>query len=216
MHYPIFNSIINKIQTELQNRDIKTQNFRVWTDKTINAIGLDISIDLSKVSDHVKALIIHLDWDRFREINLARQLEGMQNHPMLKSGKATNFVVVPRIDVEVNWVFNTDLIYDSINNRKGQARVEAASRWMDSVNQKIRNVIHGDDVITRWHVEVEGDSEGRYLAVMSLISYLDYELSGTTDLNDIHRFVGRRLQQILVRTNKIILMADKSFADAAA
>lgn len=216
MHYPIFNSIINKIQTDLQNRDIKTQNFRVWTDKTINAIGLDITIDLTKISDHIKTLNLHLDWDRFREINLARQLEGMQNHPMLKGGKFANIVVIPRIDVEVNWLFNTDLIYSSIDSRKGQARIEAASRWMDSVNQKIRSVIHGDDVITRWHVEAEGDSEGRYLSVMSLISYLDYEFSGITDLNDVHKFVGRRLQQILVRTNKVIMVADKSFIEAAA
>jgi hypothetical protein len=216
MQYPIFNSIINKIQTDLQNRDIKTQHFRVWTDKTINAIGLDISINLSHTSRHINKLVLHLDWDKFREINLARQLEGMQNHPMLNGGRFTDIVVIPRIDVEVNWVFNTDLIHESLHDRRGQARVEAASRWMESVNRKIREVTLGDEVITRWHVEMEGDTEGRYLSVMSLISYFDYELSGINDINDVHRFVARRLQQILVRTNKVMMLADESFMEAAA
>lgn len=215
MEYPIFNSIINKIKTDLQNRDIKTQNFRVWSDTTINAIGLDVGIDLSHASEHIKTLNIHLDWDKFREINLARQLDGMQNHPMLKRGTFTDIKVNPRIDAEVNWVFNVEHIYNSLNDRKGKVRVDAASRWMDVINQKIRGVIHSDE-LTRWHVEIEGDTEGRYLSVMSLISYFDYDLDAINNLNDLHAFLGRRLQQILVKTNKVIMVADKSFLEVAA
>jgi hypothetical protein len=215
MEYPIFNSIINKIKTDLQNRDIKTQKFRVWRDTTINAIGLDLEIDTSNASDHISTLNIHLDWDRFREVNLARQLEGMQNHPMLKRADLSDIKVKPRIDVEVNWVFNIDRFYDSLNDRKGKVRVDAAGKWMDVINKKIRGIIQSDE-LTRWHVEIEGDTEGRYLSVMSLISYFDYELDGICILNDLHTFIGRRLQQILVKTNKVIMVADKSYLEVAA
>src|SRR5690625_628314 len=104
MTYPIFNSVINRIEDDLHNRNITINTFRTWNEDRINATGLEIEIDLSQSSDFMKALSINLDWDRFRETVLARQLKGMQEHPFLQEGHMVSTSISPVIDIEMNWL----------------------------------------------------------------------------------------------------------------
>lgn len=84
MHYPIFKSIVNTVQTQLDKRGIQSNKFKTWEDSKINAIGLELEVNLSKNSSFVNALSINFDWDSFRETQVARSLDVCMNIPFLK------------------------------------------------------------------------------------------------------------------------------------
>jgi len=209
MKYPIFNSFIKHIQNELQRRNIRTETFTQWNETVLNATGLEIGIPLSDHSKLVKLATIHFDWDVFREGTLAGQLPGMDKHPLLKKNKLHTTSVEPGMDVEVTWQFDVSAFMGLKN------RVEVSSNWMEGFTKRLQETYPHDEAITRWHVEIEGDENGRYLAVMSLITYLTVQFDHVKDLNEVHNVSTRALQRILIRTNRILQMADEVAIKAA-
>lgn len=217
MKYPIFNTFINRIKSDLNRKNIEPAEFHVWTDETINATGLEIKIDLSGLSNHVRDVTINFDWDKFREINCARQLPGMEKHPLLAANTAIEHSsVLPGMDVEVTWNLRPDVVLNDQSKAADLDRIERASIWMDTINKRIHDTLPSDYIISRWHIEVDGDTVGRYLSTMSLISYFQFTLNQMTDLNQILDFISRKLQLILVRSNRIIQIAESSLKSVAA
>ncbi|MEX2641662.1 MAG: hypothetical protein WD266_13315 [Balneolales bacterium] len=215
MNYPIFNSIVKQIEAELVKRATKINNFRVWEEEAINAAGLEFSIDLSGDTNQIKSFSINLDWDKFREARLAQQLKGMDKHPLIHQPNISGRNIVPSIDVEVIWHFNEKAVLETASSMTGNHRIDTASQWMDNINKEISETLPSDNLITRWHVEIEGDLNGKYLSDMSLISYLQYPLDETSSLNNIHKLVGKNIQQLLVRTNKIVQIAETTLKKVA-
>lgn len=216
MHYPIFSSIVNTIDIQLEKRGISAKTFSTWENSKINATGLELEINLSKVSKYMKTLSINFDWDGFREHSLAKQLEGMESHPFLKIDKLNESKISPTIDVEVSWLFDVGLCQPELPNHSGNYRIEKASEWMDSVNKKVNQLLIKDDIITRWHIEIEGDEQGRYLSAINLISYFQYQLTSPKSLNEVTHFVSRRLHDLLLKANKVIFIADEILAESVA
>ena len=216
MTYPIFNSVVKRIENNLQNRDISINSFRTWNEDRINATGLEIEIDLSQSSEFVKALSINLDWDRFRETVLAKQLKGMEEHPFLQEKNMVSTSLSPDIDIEISWLFNEKAPHSSLAAQNGYHNAEAASLWMDEINQKINDLLADDEIITRWHVEIEGTQVGRYLSAVNLISYFQYTLSELKSLNEVHRFVIKILQELLVKSNRVMQLAEETLQQQAA
>ena len=56
MQYPIFNSFINRIKADLNKKNIKSEEFVVWTEETINAIGLELRIQLDDISPYLQSV----------------------------------------------------------------------------------------------------------------------------------------------------------------
>ena len=215
MNYPIFNAIVNQLETRLSKRSIQVDQFRLWKEEKINATGLEIGMDLSSRSPLVERLIIHLDWDKFREAGLARQLPGLQKHPLLNDGFFSDKGLSPYIDAEIIWSFREEPLYEKLHSTVGNRRMEAAKQWMDVINREIKSAFAGEDLITRWHVDIEGDLNGRYVTNMSLISYMQYELDAFSTLNDIHLFMEQNMQRIVLKTDSIIKIASKTLEMAA-
>ncbi|MBO6793776.1 MAG: hypothetical protein JJ895_07695 [Balneolaceae bacterium] len=216
MHYPIFKSIVNTVQTQLGKRGIESNKFKTWEDSKINAIGLELEVGLSNDSSFVDALSINFDWDSFRETQVARKLEGMHEHPFLKIEKLSEVEVSPTIDVEMTWVFDIEACQPQQNGKEGNYRIEQASKWMESISKQINDLLKNENLITRWHIEIEGDEHGKYLSAINLISYFQYELSAARDLNDLQKHVARRLQELLLRGNRVISMADSILKETVA
>jgi hypothetical protein len=217
MQYPIFNTFINRIKADLAKKNIKTEEFVVWNEQNINAIGLELRIDLSEVSPYLSHVTINFDWDKFREVSLAKQLSGMEKHPLLiteSNGKKSD--LKPNMDVEVTWGFNQDYILNGRDLRSTNWRLDLASNWMDSMNRKIGEVLPADYIISRWHIEIDGDTHGRFLSDMSLISYFQFTLERQNELNDILDFISKRFQLILVRSNRIVQIATQAAESLAA
>lgn len=216
MTYPIFNSVINRIEDDLHNREISINTFRTWNEDRINATGLEIEIDLSRSSDFIKALSINLDWDRFRETVLAKQLKGMEEHPFLQEEHMVSTSISPAIDIEITWLFNEKAHHHKLAAQNGYHKVEAASLWMEEITHKVNDLLADDDIITRWHVEVEGTKSGKYLSAVNLISYFQYTLVDLTSLNQVHQFVLKILHELLVKSNKVIKSAEQTLESQVA
>ncbi len=216
MKYPIFDSIVNQIEAILEKKNIKVLRFKKWNEEIINATGLEIEIELSDASTRVTKAVINMDWDRFREANLAAQLEGMEKHPLNNMKSESESYVTPSIDVEVIWHFEQEAILDYIDNPVGNNRINAASKWMEEVNKHSYKINLSDNLVTRWHIEIGGDLQGKFLSAMCLISYMQYKLENEKTLNDIHELVGKKVQEILMRTNRVIQIADKTLPSIAA
>jgi hypothetical protein len=217
MNYPIFNSFVNRIKSDLLKKNISAEEFITWTDDTINATGLEIKIDLTSLSTYVTDVTINFDWDKFRETSCAKQLPGMEKHPLLISKKGhENYDINPSMDVEVTWNLNQNMILNDKNQSGGSKRIEVATQWMDTMNKRIHEILPADYIISRWHIEIDGDHHGRYLSTMSLISYFQFTLTQHTDLNQILEFISKRLQLILIRSNRIIKIAENSLMIIAA
>lgn len=208
MQYPIFNSIINTVDTNLERRGISTELFKTWENNKINATGLELEINLSKISNYLRSLTINFDWDSFREATLAKKLDGMESHPFLAIDKLKNSKITPTIDVEMAWFFEEKACQPINPDKNGNYRVESASLWMESVSKDVNELLAKDDIITRWHVEIEGDQNGKYLSAINLISYFQYQLDSPTTLNEVNQFVSRRLQDLLFKANKVINISD--------
>ncbi len=216
MEYPIFQSISNIIKGSLNERKINVTKFRTWEETKINATGLEIFIDLSNSTNYLKSLSINFDWDRFREASLARQMDGTDKHPILKSDrfKATN--VSPGIDIEMAWHFKEDRCQPSTSNGETNYRIQMASEWMDDASKKVNELLISDDIITRWHLEIDGDQYGKYLTAINLISYFQYSMSDLKSLSEVHDFTERKLTHLLFKAKKIIDIVDESVVVEAA
>ena len=67
-----------------------------------------MSIDLFETSNFIESLAINFDWDSFREISVARRMDGLEKHPLLNIEKLVKINVTPTIDVEMSWVFDIE------------------------------------------------------------------------------------------------------------
>lgn len=216
MIYPIFNSVVNRIESELNERNISITTFKTWNEDRINATGLEIVIDVTDKAHYLKALSINFDWDRFRETVLARQLDGMEEHPFLQEENMVSTSIAPLIDIEVTWLFDEQKSQPQIQAERDSSRIEAAGIWMEKISAEVNELLAEDDIITRWHVEVEGDDYGKYLAAINLISYFQYTLADLKSLNSVHQFVGERLKELLLKSNKVIKISDQTLKTVAA
>lgn len=215
MEYPIFNSVVNRIERDLHERNISINSFKTWYEDRINATGLEIEIDLQNKSNILKTLSINFDWDRFREIVLARELEGMEEHPFLQDKTMTQTSISPAIDIEITWLFNEKAPHSQLAAHNGNHSLEAASRWMEEISAEVNALLADDDIITRWHIEVDGNEKGKYLSAVNLISYFQYTISGMKSLNDVHAFVLTCLQELLRKSNRVMKITDKILVQAA-
>jgi len=215
MNYPIFSAIVNQAEARLSRRAINVEQFRLWNEEKINATGLEIGMNLSNRSNHVKRLSINLDWDKFREAGLARQLPGMDKHPLLNNEVFSGKKLSPYIDVETIWYFDEEALYKKLDSQVGNRRIEAASHWMEFINRELKRVFTDENLITRWHVDIEGDMDGRYVTDMSLISYMQYHLEDFESLNDIHSYLEQKIQNIFQLTEAIMKIASKTLEQAA-
>ena len=204
MQYPIFNSIIKTVETNLERNGIPTEMFKKWENSKINATGLELEINLADVSDFMTKLSINFDWDSFREVSLARRLKGMESHPLLSNEHLKETNIIPSIDVETTWHFNSESCQPIQPDASGNYRLENASNWMESISKQVNAFLAKDDSITRWHVEIEGDENGKYLSAINLISYFQYEITKPTSLIEVNTFIARRLQSLLYKSNKVI------------
>ncbi len=216
MHYPIFNSVVNTIDTKLEKRGIRTHKFNTWENNKINAAGLELEITLSKVSQFMQSLSINFDWDGFRERALANRLEGMESHPFLKVEKLSETEVIPSIDIEMTWLFDVDLCQPELPGETGNYRIDKASQWMESISKRVNDLLKESDIITRWHIEIEGDENGKYLSAINLISYFQYQLDEPKSLNEVNQFVSKRLQDLLLKANKVIYLSDEILGESVA
>lgn len=216
MTYPIFNSVVNRIENELNKRDISIKTFKTWNEDRINATGLEIVIDLNNKANYLKSLSINFDWDRFRETVLARQLDGMEEHPFLQEENMVSTSISPLIDIEVTWLFDEKQSQPHVQAQEGVSRLEAASIWMERISAEVNELLAEDDIITRWHVEVEGDEHGKYLSAINLISYFQYTLTDLKSLNAVHQFVTERLQELLLKSNQVMKKSDSIITEVAA
>ncbi len=209
MHYPIFNSIVHTVDTRLEKRGIKAQKFSTWENNKINATGLELEISLSKVSQFMKSLSINFDWDSFRERALAKRLDGMESHPFLKIEKLNESEIAPSIDIEMTWLFDIEKCQPEVPGESGNYRIEKASRWMESISKRVNEMLKDENIITRWHIEIEGDKNGRYLSAINLISYFQYQFETPKSVNDVKRLVEQRLQELLLKANRVIYLSDE-------
>lgn len=216
MTYPIFNSVVNRIESDLNKRDLPINSFRTWNEDRINATGLEIEFDLQEKSDFLKALSINFDWDRFRETVLAKQLQGMEEHPFLQEDNMVSTSISPVIDIEITWLFDVKAPHPRLAAHNGNHKLEEASRWMEDISKEVNDLLADDDIITRWHIEVEGSESGKYLSAVNLISYFQYTLEDLTSLNDVHDFVLNCLQELMVKSNKVLKIADQTLESQAA
>lgn len=216
MQYPIFQSVVNKINSSLNKRNINVSKFKTWEEAKINAAGLEIVIDLSESTNHLTHLSINFDWDSFREVALANKLSGTGRHPMLKAKHLAETSVDTSIDIELVWHFDVDKCQPKIPSGDENYRIEMASQWMDRASKEVNELLISDDIITRWHIEIDGDEYGKYLTAINLLSYFQFTISDMSSLNEVHEYIGRKLTHLLFKANKIIKIADNSVKVPAA
>lgn len=216
MHYPIFSSIVDTIKTQLTKRGVPVNKFNTWDNSEINATGLELEIDLSNLSKYMNKLSINFDWDSFRERVMANEMDGMESHPFLKMAHLDEINVQPVIDVEVTWAFDVKSCQPILPDLSGNYRIDRAGEWMDTVNKRANLLLTRDNIITRWHIEVDGDAQGRYLSAINLISYFQHKLENLKDMEETSTFVSRRLQELLIKSNKVIGIADEILSSTLA
>ena len=208
MNYPIFLSIVNAIQSDVENKKIQTESFKTWQDNTIFATGLELNIKLEVSTRYLQKLSINFDWDKYREFKLANQLNGLDSHPLLGINELQNTKTKPNIDVELMLSFKPDHCQPKFKEGKGNYRMDFANQWMDLITRRIQ-VNYGPQFnITRWHVEIEGDDSGKYLSNIQLISYLQFDLGKTNDMQDLKCFVKKSLKSLLVRSSRVIKISE--------
>lgn len=211
MQYPIFHSVVNKIKSTLTRGHFRLEKFRLWEEPRINATGLEIWIDLREGTNYLRAVSINFDWDRFRETRIASQLDGTEKHPLLKAPYLLESSVEPVIDIEVVWYFDETRCQASAGeSTEGDDRISAASQWMGEVSRNVNALLREDDIITRWHIEVEGDEKGKRLTAIHLISYFQYPLSDLDSLNAVHLLIEKRIRDLLSKINRVIRIADEA------
>lgn len=216
MQYPIFKSIVNRIESSLAERKIAIASIRSWDEEKINATGLEIMFDLTEDSPWLDHLRIHFDWDSFRERRLAKQLKGTGNHPFLSIPFLKSDSVAPVLDVELSWSFNTSLFQDPSRPEASLGQIETASRWMDEINTKLKERFTARNLLSRWHIEVEGNETGRILTCAELITYFQFSLEHLHTLQHVHTIIDRRLVQLLFVSRKVVESAAETMPGYAA
>ena len=91
-----------------------------------------------------------------------------------------------------------------------------AGEWMDRASKKVNELLRSDDIITRWHIEIDGDEHGKYLTAINLLSYFQFAIGELESLNEVHEYVVRKLTHLLYKANRIIKIADDSVVVSAA
>ena len=215
MNYPIFNSISNQIENELKDKEIKIKTFKTWNEDRINATGLEILIDVSDQNNFIKEVSINFDWDRFRETVLAQQLKGLKEHPMLQKENLKSITVSPKIDIEISWIFDQTRNEIALPNTSETERLETAGRWMNEISKRVNELLAEDNIISRWHIEVDGNSNGRHISTVSLISYFQYSLTDLKSLNETHEFINKQLHDLLIKSQKVRQISDFTLENAA-
>ncbi len=215
MTYPIFNSFVNRIQNELESREIAIKTFKTWHEDRINATGLEILIDIQTTNNFIKEVAINFDWDRFRETALATQLEGLGEHPMLQEENLKSVSVTPKIDVEVSWIFDEQKSQIARFDASENDRLKQAGNWMKSINKKVNALLRDDEIITRWHLELEGNGSGKHISLIWLISYFQYSFSHLKTLNEAHQFISKQLESLLVTSKRVREISDNTVENAA-
>lgn len=216
MPYPIFQSVVNKINSSLSKRNINVVKFKTWEESKIYAAGLEIVIDLKDSTNHLTHLSINFDWDSFREATLANKLSGTDGHPMLKNKNLTEANVNLAIDIELVWHFHVERCQPQPGNHDDNYRIQMASEWMERASKKVNELLLSDDIITRWHIEIDGDEYGKYLTAINLLSYFQFNIGNLDSLNEVHDYVARKLTHLLYKANRIIKIADDSVVVHAA
>ena len=214
MNYPIFQSIVNTIRSDIESKHIRIENFRTWQDNTIFATGLELSIQLKPLTKFFDTLSINFDWDQYREYQIAKNLEGLDNHPLLETNELAKSIPKPTIDVELMWVFNSEKAQPVMTNGEGNYRMDFASSWMEQITQNQQLKLQQGPNITRWHVEIEGDKEGKYLSTIQLISYFQFNLSDLVNMQELQEFVQKSLKELLVRSSRVIQTSEDTITKA--
>lgn len=215
MEYPIFYSIINQIESGLTSKNVKLNTFKTWREDRINATGLEIGIDVSDESNVIKEITINFDWDRFRETYLARELEGLGEHPMLQDENLKSVTASPKIDVELSWNFDVQkLRVDSSGNDAVRPMAQTRS-WMKSLSRNVNNLLAEEECTTRWHLQIEGTNEQNELSKVTLISYFQYSLQDIKSLNEILSTVKYRVRQLMIKSNKVCQLSDNTLKNVA-
>ena len=214
MNYPIFQSIVNTIRSDVESKHIRIENFRTWQDNTIFATGLELSIQLKPLTKFFDTLSINFDWDQYREYQIAKNLEGLDNHPLLETNELAKSIPKPTIDVELMWVFNSEKAQPVMTNGEGNYRMDFASSWMEQITQNQQLKLQQGPNITRWHVEIEGDKEGKYLSTIQLISYFQFNLSDLVNMQELQEFVQKSLKELLVRSSRVIQTSEDTITKA--
>lgn len=212
MQYPIFHSVVNKIKSSLNRSKITISRFKLWEETQINATGLEIWIDLSDSTEYLRGVSINFDWDRFRETRIAQQLDGTEKHPLLKSTHLLETKVEPVLDIEVVWYFDEERCQPDSDQsgENNNYRIDVASRWMEEASRQVNELLSSDEIITRWHIEIEGDEKGRFLTAINLISYFQYKLSDLHSLNGVHLYIEQRIRDLLFKINRVIRITDST------
>ncbi len=216
MPYPIFQSVVNKINSSLHKRNINVIKFKTWEESKIFAAGLEIVIDLKDSTNHLTHLSINFDWDSFREAALATKLSGTDGHPMLKNKNLTEANVNLAIDIELVWHFDVERCQPQPGDHDDNYRIQMASEWMERASKRVNELLLSDDIITRWHIEIDGDEYGKYLTAINLLSYFQFNIGNLESLNEVHDYVARKLTHLLYKANRIIKIADDSVVIPAA
>ena len=215
MGNPIFNSISNFVKNELEQRNVTVSKFRQWEEALIKATGFEVIVDLSSIESCTKNIIINWDWDQYKEYTLAKQLKGMSEHPLLQNKQFSRFGLEPTVDIEVAWIIDEGLIQQMSSHSEGSHRVEVASKWMKEVNKALSYNSSRDTMINRWHVEIEGDEYGKFLSTISLISYFQFNFVDLQELEQIHRYINKKLQHLLLISSRVMRVLDSVKATAA-
>jgi len=106
------------------------------------------------------------------------------------------------------WVFDIYTCQPQQFDKEGNYRINQASRWMELISKKINETLRNENIITRWHLEIEGDDQGKYLSAINLISYFQYELGTAKNLNELKIYVSRQLNDLLLKSNRVIAMSE--------
>ena len=79
---------------------------------------------------------------------------------------------------------------------------------MEEVNRQFRETFSSRSLLSRWHIELAGDGEGKRLESAELITYFQFTLEHLSTLQQVHTTVERRLKQLLFVSRKVVQYAN--------
>lgn len=213
--YPLFDSIAKHVTNGLKGNPVN--RIKRWHNEMLNATGLEIRADLG-FAGPIKSVTINFDWDRFKEFGLAKQLK-MQEHPLIiqenkESAPLKN--VLPSIEIEVAWHISPPISGHVNDDRLGDERLKQASIWMQQISHDVNTLLVVDKVISRWHIDIEGDMHGKFISDAMLMAYFNYDLSELRSIEQVDKFVKKRLNYLIYKTGKVIKIARNVLKEAAA